>query len=299
MTDEIVKLLENATTKNELAKIFGYKRSNGRISKEILELCKKADINLKNLGKRFNTRKYNRIIKSCPVCNNKFETFLNHKRERYTCSRECSNVHFAKIRTVGIKKRMTRNCSMCNDIIECGVTLGKNTVAYCDSCRKIVLNKPRIKIRNFKNVCFECGNEFMAYKETIKCCSKSCGSKYSMNKLVAEGKHSGWKSRKKLVPSYPEKYFMEVLNNMNIKYEYELPMGKYFIDFEIHDKMIALEIDGKQHNEINRKLSDIKKDEFLKYCGYNVVRIKWYNPINDTNKNKLYSQIEKFKKLLM
>ena len=34
-------------------------------------------------------------------------------------------------------------------------------------------------------------------------------------------------------------------------------MGKYFIDFAIVSKMLALEIDGKQHLMEDRKLKDV------------------------------------------
>jgi len=37
---------------------------------------------------------YNRIIKSCPVCDNEFETKQGSPREKTTCSHSCSNTYF-------------------------------------------------------------------------------------------------------------------------------------------------------------------------------------------------------------
>ena len=51
---------------------------------------------------------------------------------------------------------------------------------------------------------------------------------------VRLGLHKGWKSRKN--PSYAELFFMKVLKNNQIEYEFEKKVGKYFIDFAINDK---------------------------------------------------------------
>lgn len=43
--------------------------------------------------------------------------------------------------------------------------------------------------------------------------------------------------------------------------------------------MLDLEIDGKQHEYVDRKKSDLARDEYLRKQGYFVYRIKW-NEIN-------------------
>ncbi len=88
-------------------------------------------------------------------------------------------------------------------------------------------------------------------------------------------KSFGWKSRKKLQPSYPETIAMNVLNSLNIQFEYEMPLGKYYIDFAIPDRKIAIEIDGLQHNKPERKKTDKIKDDLLIQSGWKVFRIKW------------------------
>ena len=68
---------------------------------------------------------------------------------------------------------------------------------------------------------------------------------------------------------------MEILKSNNIPFEFELPVGRYNIDFALHDKKIALEIDGQQHTVEKQKESDKKKDEFLIKNGWVVYRIPW------------------------
>ena len=64
--------------------------------------------------------------------------------------------------------------------------------------------------------------------------------------------------------------------------------------------MIALEIDGKQHWENQDRIErDKRKDIYLQKCEWKVFRIKWFNPVNENNKEKLYKRIEEFKNFLM
>lgn len=113
-------------------------------------------------------------------------------------------------------------------------------------------------------------------------------------KAIADGILPGWKSRKGKMPSYPEKFFIEVLTNNSIKFQREFPVGKYFIDFAITDKMIALEIDGRQHDEDVRRKRDEQKDKFLMELGWRVYRIKWKSINSDVGKLYIKSEIDKF-----
>ena len=64
--------------------------------------------------------------------------------------------------------------------------------------------------------------------------------------------------------------------------------------------MIALEIDGKQHWENQDRIErDKRKDKILKEQGWKIFRIKWFNPVNENNKKKLYTKINEFKKIIM
>lgn len=128
---------------------------------------------------------------------------------------------------------------------------------------------------------------------SIKC--KSLGSSIKISAAVkksfAEGKNVGFIPRNN--PSYFEKFWIKVLDNNNIKYEFnktvthtptEICPGSWFsLDFYIekNDKKIDLEIDGKQHQYEERKLFDIERDKILSDLGYIIYRIPCKKP-NDS-----------------
>ena len=77
-------------------------------------------------------------------------------------------------------------------------------------------------------------------------------------------------------PSYPEKYWTEVLDSRDIIYEAEYRVGLYSLDFAIIDKKIDLEIDGNQHYFDKRiQESDMRRTKYLESLGWSVIRIRW------------------------
>ena len=159
----------------------------------------------------------------------------------------------------------------------------------------------KLKRPSKTRICKCCSKELETHSKS-RVCSESCRFKLKSiaakkGRLTAKerGTLKGWKART-LQPSYPEKYFIDLFDNENITdYVRELPVGKWFIDFAFIDKKLAIEIDGKQHEYAERKLKDIEKDNFLSDAGWTVFRIKWKNPVNESNKLFLYSQIEVMK----
>lgn len=74
--------------------------------------------------------------------------------------------------------------------------------------------------------------------------------------------------------SYPELYWKNVLENNSIKFDSELQINKYRLDFVIGN--IDLEIDGDQHYLDKRIVeSDLRRKEFLNDLGYEIIRIRW------------------------
>jgi very-short-patch-repair endonuclease len=159
-------------------------------------------------------------------------------------------------------------------------------------------HKTQLPLENRK--CSMCDNRFMVKPwEKKKTCSRKCLSKFlsknsksTFERRVKEGTWTSW--RKNTEPSYPEKFFMEVLKNNDIQYEYECPIKRYSIDFAIHNKKIALEIDGQQHRFDDRIASDKKKDELLKSCGWKIYRIKWDGTNGNKRQEYIKSEIDKF-----
>lgn len=159
-----------------------------------------------------------------------------------------------------------------------------------------------------ERVCGWCKEKFQALaRKKVRFCSVKCSAAWqgqdlkkkqkisdTMKLKVANGTHSGWKSRNGKLPSYAEKFFMNVLDNNHLSYERDCPAGRWFIDFALKEKMVALEIDGKQHEYADRKESDKKKDKFLVDNGWRVYRIKWKSINNEKGKQYISEEIKKF-----
>jgi len=232
-----------------------------------------------NLSVKYNyPRKYQIIEKHCGFCQQKFQTLLGHPKEKKTCSHKCANKMFAKPLNENQKEKISNGIEKINKRIA------------------------EIKIRKICNVC---SIDFFSQSKNQKYCSNKCSANSRKNDIdyrkklselakqrVINGTHNGWNSRK--IISYPEQFFMGVLMNNNISYQHNKPVGKYFIDFAIVEKKIALEIDGKQHQYENRKKSDEIKDKFLTENGWKVYRISWKSINNELGKLYIKDEINKF-----
>lgn len=145
----------------------------------------------------------------------------------------------------------------------------------------------------FEKICPECKERFESKKKRKKFCSVRCGVSFNnrkkwkddnyRNKMSSFAKERhingeldfGWRSRKKMKLSYPEFIAKNKLEEIGIPFEREYSMGKYFIDFAIIQKKIAIEIDGQQHNIPERIKTDKEKDLFIKSQGWEIFRIKF------------------------
>jgi very-short-patch-repair endonuclease len=107
----------------------------------------------------------------------------------------------------------------------------------------------------------------------------------SMKKAHVEGR--AWnigKSRWNNQPSYPETFFMNVIEShfSDKKYIREYPMGIYSIDFAWPHLKKAIEIDGDQHQRFQEYIDrDIRKDSFINDNGWSILRIRWKDMFND------------------
>ena len=132
------------------------------------------------------------------------------------CSCKCARCFSTKLKRKEINAKVSK-------------TLTKERIAkFCKICGK------QIAYKNISGYCRKCASQTSEYKERQR--------QIQLTK-VANGTHSGWKSRN--IKSYAEIFFETVLNNNHIHYEREKHVGKYFLDFVIGT--IDLEIDGKQH----------------------------------------------------
>lgn len=118
----------------------------------------------------------------------------------------------------------------------------------------------------------------------------------SMKIAHKEGRaHNIGECRHNNSPSYPEKWFMRVIENelSNKQYKREFSFHKYSLDFAWPELKICIEIDGDQHQRFEEyKQRDLEKDKLLKQEGWTELRIPW----KECFKNPKY-YIEKVKSL--
>lgn len=61
-------------------------------------------------------------------------------------------------------------------------------------------------------------------------------------------------------------------NQLGNRFLRQYSIGEYIIDFYCPRLRLAIEIDGKQHTETDKKLYDQARDMYLKNLGINVLR---------------------------
>ena len=88
--------------------------------------------------------------------------------------------------------------------------------------------------------------------------------------------------------SYPEKCFQKMLEDNGLDKKHliyrEYSVFPYFIDFAFINEKIAVEIDGSQHLEEERKKRDNEKDKLLASNGWKILRIAAIDVIRDGTK---------------
>lgn len=222
-------------------------------------------------------------------------------------------------------KRKTRNtaapygtwkCVWCDEIFRTRAELiahkHRNHTRYDENGNKINWNKgqtketnPAIaKISKTINEGLQSGRIIPAFKG--KHHSKEFCQKLSdCRKLeYQQGKRSGWTSRN--IESYPEKFWKKVLKNNSIDFEFNFyikksdlgcknEMSGYFLDFKLKNN-IDLEIDGRQHHDLDRVESDKKRDKLLKANGWKIYRIEWNEINSDYGKRQMQEKIQQFLK---
>lgn len=243
----------------------------------------------------------------CDNCNKIYWRKYSDKRaKRHFCSKSCAAQFNNKLRKHSKETKekirqsiidyQLKNPDVFKKFIESGQQSNLNRAKNHELALKYLQH-------NKQKICPVCGKEFIAKSYSTKYCSKECMHKSDeyRNNLrqkqldrVKQGIHSGWQSRN--IISYPEKFWIKVLKNNNISFEREKHVGKYFLDFviSINNKLIDLEIDGKQHKYQDRQISDQIRDQFLSESGYIVYRITWNEINSNEGKNIMKNKINKF-----
>ena len=275
---------------------FKYGWSKG-LNKENSEVLKKISETIK-------AKHYKEFIPYyCEKCGKLVEEKYGSGR---FCSRKCANSHI-----LTHEQKLHISLGVIKSIIKTKTKKRKNIKIKF----KYTINQAEEKIEICNKVCPICGKQYVGNTKT---CSKECGHIYrktitgigvkeetrkklsiAVQKRIKNGTHNGWTTRN--IESYAEKFFKKVLENNNIKYEFNKPIKKldlgiqengcYFLDFALSNK-IDLEIDGKQHKLEDRKKHDKIRDERLTKNGWKVYRIEWKSL--PKNNEYIKEEIDKF-----
>lgn len=231
----------------------------------------------------------------CQKCGKEYELNLTEKafnKGNYTkfCCRSCAN---SRIRTPEIKEKIKNGL---NTFYNNNPNERQQVIEDINQYNKGNINFDEFKTKhpNIVKTCKICGKEFIPTIQPngnkisgANVCSKECHKQLMINNghkaheiAVKNGTFKPWQSRK--IISYPEQFWMNVLQNNNIKFIHNYYFkNKYFLDFyiKVNNIEIDLEIDGKQHKYEDRKIHDKERDTFIKQHNLIVYRIEW-NEIN-------------------
>lgn len=257
--------------------------TNARTNQEVIDYCNSIGFDfvkhLEEINKHYCLFCGALLDKNKKFCNNSCAAKYNNRGRKY--SDETKN----KI-SKSIKRFRSSN---------------KQLKSFIKGNEGSLINNKNSIIKENK-ICVVCGKEFYSKHKNVTHCSKKCvGNDLSIKqnlrnkqlKLIEEGKHAGWQSRN--IISYPEKFWMSVLDNNGISYIREdFSTKKYFLDFliEKNGQKIDLEIDGKQHKY--RVEHDITRDKYLTDLGYIVYRVEWNCINNDKGKEMMKEKIDNF-----
>jgi very-short-patch-repair endonuclease len=211
----------------------------------------------------------------CKQCTKGFNTrqsyaghISSHSRnENYRRKRQTDK---SILRSRNSNKQNCKYCKYCNKVFENPKSLGGHTV--------LCINNPKRK---------ETIEKIQKRKKGEKM-SDDTKKKVSEGMKLAHKEKRAWnigKSRWNNEPSYPERFFMKVIENEfeDKNYIREFPLGIYSLDFAWPKKKIAIEIDGEQHQRFEEyKLRDSKKDAFAEKEGWKILRVEFKYLFNNT-----------------
>lgn len=205
---------------------------------------------------RKQTNAYNNWV--CPFCNNVFRTRRLLNEHKKLCDLNKSVQRY--IIDENGKRRLAPGCHAWNK----GLTKETNTSVKNTSIKLSNLFKGR---QGHKHT-----------EETKKKLSEI------RKKQIKESGGIWWNSRSKCKRSYAEEWTKKVLENelKDNTFVEEFHIGKWFLDFAWPNKKIGLEIDGSQHEWLERKKNDEEKDSFCLSQGWKILRLKWKDICNNT-----------------
>ncbi len=167
-------------------------------------------------------------------------------------------------------------CKICNQKFKGKIGLNTHIRTH-----KIELLEYHIKYESFKIPKCECGKNRKKNKIEFRF-NSTCGDIDCVKKTLREKRISWIKENPEKTAwrlsnmSYPEKIFNDKCLELKLNEKHliirEKSIFPYFVDFAFQNEMVAVEIDGSQHNVDNRKKKDEEKDKLLLSLGWRVIR---------------------------
>jgi very-short-patch-repair endonuclease len=127
----------------------------------------------------------------------------------------------------------------------------------------------------FRRTCGEkeCVNKIASREQSLETRQKSRESHLRYMKEHPE--NTAWRKSNQL--SWPEKIFMNGLYRNSFHKEFEIEREKsffpFFVDFAFLNVKVAVEINGSQHNQKERKKSDVKKKKVILKSGWRLYTV--------------------------
>lgn len=229
-----------------------------------------------------------RALLVCKHCNKHFLNFPYLIRKTNYCSLKC---YWTKT-----NKKQLRICKICNQQFYIKAYLIRNGFGfYCSmKCWFSIFEKQRVLIK-----CKECGKERSVYRSVYvkhpKFCSKKCSDDSKRDSVImvcknckkefdlprcqlnrGRGSFCTWECYKKYRgESSLELLVRKQLEGINEPFQQETRVGKFRADFYLPNRNLVIECDGEYwHLNQKIKLRDQRKDKLLAKLGYNILRLR-------------------------
>lgn len=233
----------------------------------------------------------------CENCNNEHDGSYGSGR---FCSYNCAKKFVLKL---GFQKSHAPapygkwKCKWCLRVFRTQVELKK----HCPLCDKKQIKRTKlawnkgltkdsdIRVANYgkanhlayktgKNICYMLGKHHSEENRYKISCAMKLAHKEGRAHNIGECR---WNNE----PSWPEKWFMQVIENEfeDKNYQREFPFHRFSLDFAWIHKKKCIEIDGEQHQKDPKQQErDQNKDKLLKEDGWKLLRLDWKWVCNNT-----------------
>lgn len=236
-----------------------------------------------------------RTVLICTNCRKQFLNFPYLIRRTNYCSLNCY--------WTGTDRRQLKRCKSCGkEFYADAVLIKKGYGFYCNrDCWFTIFKGWKRQVK-----CRQCKKTFLViravYKKKPKFCSKECSDESKRNSVFrsckfckkefeitrsdinrGRGSFCTWQCFKKYQgESSLELIVRQQLEQLREPFQQEMRIGKFRMDFYLPKKNLVIECDGEYwHMAQKAKLRDQRKDKVLEKLGYNILRLRGQDIINN------------------